>query len=116
MNISQLFWEGSFITLVKRSGTQRQESHDYLQGRCEWVFVDMWFSVSVNNISVLQNKQQGFGGSWTRNFCPSRILGLGTAFFFDTIFVSIHIDRYSIYHLIHAFKTVIYEKFVKSSQ
>ena len=38
--------------------------------------------------------------------------------FFDTIFVSIQIDRYSIYHLIHALKTVIviYEIFVKSSQ
>ena len=36
--------------------------------------------------------------------------------FFDTIFILIQIDQYSIYHLIHALKTVIYEIFVKSSQ
>ena len=42
--------------------------------------------------------------------------GLGTGQFFDTIFVSIQIDQYSIYHLIHALKTFISEIFVKSLQ
>ena len=44
---------------------------------------------------------------------PVYDLGLGTGqFFFDTIFVSIQIDRYSINHLIHGLRTVIYEIFV----
>ena len=36
--------------------------------------------------------------------------------FFNRIFVSIQIDRYLIYHLIHALKTVINEIFVKFLQ
>ena len=71
----------------------------------------IWEAGHDHVISIL-----GAGQNPSRTKSPLSIRAGYRSVFFDTIFVSIQIDRYLIYHLIHALKTVIYEIFVKSSR